>query len=111
MNIAEEISKLAELAERGIISQQEFETRKAKLLGGSEVLADGVSPHKFTTIALFAFFLGGLGVHRFMVGKTGSGIAMALTCGGLGIWSIIDFVMILTGKFTDAQGRIIKNNS
>lgn len=60
-----------------------------------------------TKLAIFCFFLGGLGVHRFMTGKTGSGIAMLLTLGGLGIWTLIDFIMILTGKFTDSEGNPI----
>ncbi|MCC7541044.1 MAG: TM2 domain-containing protein [Deltaproteobacteria bacterium] len=51
------------------------------------------------------FFIGYLGAHRFYVGKTGTGIAMLLTCGGLGIWSLIDLVLILMNKFDDAEGR------
>ena len=57
-----------------------------------------------TTLAIVCFFLGGLGIHRFMVGKVGTGIAMLLTLGGLGIWTIIDFIVILTGGFTDSTG-------
>ena len=53
--------------------------------------------------ALLCFFLGGLGVHRFYVGKIGTGILMIFTLGGLGIWLIIDFVMILTGSFKDKE--------
>ena len=60
-----------------------------------------------TQLAIFCFFLGGLGVHRFMTGKTVSGIIMLLTLGGLGVWTLIDFVMILMGKFTDKEGNII----
>ncbi|WIH81456.1 TM2 domain-containing protein [Brachyspira pilosicoli] len=49
-----------------------------------------------------------LPVHRFYVGKIGTGILYWLTAGGLGIWYIIDIVMILLDKFTDKEGRKLK---
>lgn len=57
---------------------------------------------------LLCLFTGYLGIHRFYVGKTGSGIAQLLTCGGCGIWTFIDLIMIILGKFTDENGKVIK---
>ncbi|HEV2964955.1 MAG TPA: NINE protein [Candidatus Angelobacter sp.] len=56
---------------------------------------------------LLCFFLGFLGVHRFYVGKIGSGIAQLLTFGGLGIWALVDLIILATGSFTDAEGNKI----
>ncbi len=64
-----------------------------------------MSDKKMVTACLLCFFIGGLGIHRFYVGKTGTGILMILTLGGLGIWIIIDLVMILTGGFKDSEGK------
>lgn len=55
--------------------------------------------------ALFCFFLGVFGAHRFYVGKYGTALLQILTVGGLGIWVLIDFLMILIGAFTDKAGR------
>ena len=54
--------------------------------------------------AILAFFFGVFGAHRFYVGKTGSAVVQLCTIGGLGIWSMIDFLIILFGEFTDATG-------
>ncbi|MGL5415575.1 MAG: zinc-ribbon domain and TM2 domain-containing protein [Clostridium sp.] len=58
--------------------------------------------------ALLCFFLGGLGIHRFYTGKIGTGILMILTLGGLGVWTIIDFIMILCGAFKDKDGNKLR---
>ncbi|MFE9683541.1 TM2 domain-containing protein [Streptomyces sp. NPDC002701] len=53
--------------------------------------------------------LGGLGVGRFYIGSVGIGLAQLFTCGGLGIWALIDGIMLLTGhNATDAQGRPLR---
>lgn len=57
---------------------------------------------------LLCLFLGGLGIHRFYAGKIGTGILMLITCGGFGIWTLIDFIVILLGNFTDGDGAPIK---
>ena len=48
-------------------------------------------------------------MHRFYVGKVGTGIAMIFTLGGFGIWVLVDFIMICTGSFRDIDEKIIGN--
>jgi TM2 domain-containing membrane protein YozV len=67
------------------------------------------SPKSRLAAAILAWFLGIFGIHRFYVGKVGTGILMILTLGGLGIWVIIDFILILIGSFKDKQDRVLSN--
>lgn len=91
------------------------------------VLTEGQSQQSKVTLAVVCFFLGGLGIHRFMVGKVGTGIALLLIniislitiplfgFGLLGIflivtpWVLIDLIVILTGNFRDKDGHKITN--
>ena len=57
-----------------------------------------------TTMILVCFFIGGLGIHRLMMGYSNWWL-MLLTAGGCGIWTLIDFIQILTGKMGMADGR------
>ena len=65
----------------------------------------GKSDKQKIPAALLCWFLGALGVHRFYLGYTGIGVIQLLTLGGCGIWTIIDFIMILTGGLKDAGGK------
>ncbi|WP_066582954.1 TM2 domain-containing protein [Cellulomonas timonensis] len=75
----------------------------------ARVLDPHSSPRNRTVAAVLAFFVGVLGIHRFYVGKIGTGVAMLLTFGGLGFWTLYDFVIILLGKFEDKEGRALAN--
>jgi TM2 domain-containing membrane protein YozV len=47
-----------------------------------------------TTALLISIFAGVYGIDRFYVGDTGMGVGKLLTCGGLGIWAIVDWFLI-----------------
>jgi len=84
-----------------------------------------VSPKSRLATALLAWFVGTLGLHRFYIGKVGTGLVI-LALGILGwattwllgfgyiftvaagIWVFIDFIMTLVGAMKDSQGRSIK---
>lgn len=67
-----------------------------------------VSDKEWLVALLLAFFVGVFGVHRFYTGHIGIGVVQLLTLGGCGIWALIDFILIVVGSYTDAQGRQLK---
>ena len=67
------------------------------LKGGNEI--------KSMVVALIlSIFLGELGIDRFYLGYIGTGILKLITCGGFGIWWLIDLIMIATGKLKPKDG-------
>lgn len=59
-----------------------------------------------TAMILICFFLGGLGIHRLMMGYSNWWL-MLITFGGCGIWSLVDFIRIVTGDMKMSDGRTL----
>ena len=103
MSTADEIKKLNDLLKERVINQEEFDLQKEKLLNSSTT----TSTTDWLTLFLLTFFVGVLGVHRFYVGKIGTGFLMLLTLGGLGVWFLVDLILVVTGQFTNKDGEKI----
>ncbi len=54
-----------------------------------------------------AAVLGVFGAHRFYAGRGRSGVLMACTLGGLGIWYLYDLILVSAGAFRDGEGRLV----
>ena len=67
------------------------------LKGGNEIKSKVVA-------LILSIFLGELGIDRFYLDYIGTGILKLITCGGFGIWWLIDLIMIATGKLKPKDG-------
>jgi len=100
MSTADEIKKLNDVLKEGLLTQEEYDSQKEKLLK-----PNSQSQNQWIVVLLLAFFLGFIGAHRFYVGKNGTGILMILTVGGIGLWVLYDLIIIITGNFKTKEGN------
>ena len=105
MSTADEIKKLNDLLKDGLLTQEEYDSQKEKLLK-----PNSQSQNQWIVVLLLAFFLGFIGAHRFYVGKNGTGILMILTVGGIGLWVLYDLIVIITGNFKTKEGNKVSFN-
>lgn len=63
---------------------------------------------RLVAVAL-GFVTGVFGGHRYYAGKIRTGLLMTFTFGGLGVWWLIDMIILLSGEFRDSDGRKIQD--
>lgn len=72
------------------------------------IQTEGRSPRSYIVTLLLCLFLGWLGFHRFYTGKIWTGLLQLITFGFWGIWTVIDFLIIVVGQFRDKEGKYIQ---
>lgn len=78
-------------------TESDLVVAREMLLNADDSIWGRISTLQFkdpTTMLIISFLGGQLGIDRFMIGDTGIGLGKLLTCGGLGIWSIVDLFLI-----------------
>jgi hypothetical protein len=77
--------------------------------GRHPLTGEAYSDKQKIVAGLLQLFLGGVGAGRWYLGSTGIALGQLFTCGGFGIWALIDGIMILTGNVRDPQGRPLRD--
>ena len=84
-------------------------TDPAAPYGRHPVTGEPYSDKQKIVAGLLEIFLGGFGAGRWYLGDNGIALAQLFTCGGLGVWALIDGIMMLMGNVRDKQGRPLRD--
>jgi len=73
-----------------------------------DVARNKTTNNRWLVTFLLCLLLGVFGAHRFYLGRIGTGILMLITFGGLGIWYLIDLILVIVGQLRDHDGNFVK---
>jgi TM2 domain-containing membrane protein YozV len=116
MSQLDELRKLKELLDAGILSEAEYDTQKTSLLASIRSGGNDDGRKSKITAGLLGIFLGVFGVHNFYLGYTGKAVIqliLGITLIGAsasGLWGLIEGIMILSGSIkTDGKGNPLRD--
>ncbi len=95
-------------AAKGLTHKQKRTLRKVnRKIKKAERKGNSSGGKKWIVAVLLSFFAGVLGIDRFYLGYTTLGIIKLLTLGGLGVWALIDFILILIRALKPKDGDYV----
>lgn len=101
-----------QMQQMAVAGQLQSDAQVRRASGGQWFAAKEIpgvfSDKEWVVTLILSGLLGQLGVDRFYLGQIGLGILKLVTCGGFGIWWLIDFILVALRKLPDSDGRPLR---